>query len=198
MVSRGLKDEALIKSPPSDVIELLPMQTNITRAGRRPIPKGIAIAGLAVLVMVIMQVFSSQGNDYHVTQLAQAGPYALAAIGTCMIFGYGGIAFLGPSIYFAIGAYGIPMWAEVGITSVPALIITLCIALIVALVLDKLLARLESFYLAIAAVAIAFIVQDLSTGLTGLTGGVNGMAVAPLSIGSASLDSNFGRESFRG
>lgn len=105
--------------------------------------------------------------------------YALAAIGLAVHFGYTGLLNFGQAAFMAIGAYGfsvsilnfgLPFWA--------AILVSMALSVVFALILGIPTLRLRSDYLAIVTIASAEILRYVvsTTSLKELTGGSAGLS----------------------
>ncbi|SEG67775.1 amino acid/amide ABC transporter membrane protein 2, HAAT family /amino acid/amide ABC transporter ATP-binding protein 1, HAAT family [Actinacidiphila yanglinensis] len=116
--------------------------------------------------------------------------YAVGAVGLDVLTGYSGQFSFGQFVYFAIGAY---VMAAVRIHAhwpwVPAIIAGVVAAALVAAVIGSLFVRLRFFGSAVGTFFLGAVAVDLISGarLSHWTGGSNGLAVLPVTIGANSL-----------
>jgi branched-chain amino acid transport system permease protein len=116
--------------------------------------------------------------------------YAVGAVGLDVLTGYSGQFSFGQFVYFAIGAY---VMAAVRVHAhwpwVPAIIAGVVAAALVAAVIGSLFVRLRFFGSAVGTFFLGAVAVDLISGsrLSHWTGGSNGLAVLPVTIGSNSL-----------
>jgi branched-chain amino acid transport system permease protein len=90
----------------------------------------------------------------------------------------------------AIGGYGAAyVSAKMGWPPLVGLLVGLVISLIAAWLLSIITVRLRGHYMALATMAFGLLIDSLTTGMSGITGGPSGFSGIPhLSIGSWSLD----------
>ncbi|MEU6083249.1 branched-chain amino acid ABC transporter permease [Streptomyces sp. NPDC047108] len=121
--------------------------------------------------------------------LVLTGIWGIAALGTGLLSGYGGQVSLGQGAVLGLGAYAAALAVtEWGMPEPLGVLLAIGVALAVALITAPLL-RLHGFYLALATLALGLIITQAFTNLGGLTGGVSGRSVPPLSVGGTTLDS---------
>jgi branched-chain amino acid transport system permease protein len=144
--------------------------------------------GIVALVAVLVVLGLLVGGSYQKTMLVFSMISAIAAVGLCVLFGYGGQISLCQGSMFGLGAYTAanlvqklhvdPLLALVGAIIVPALIGWL---------VARPLLRLSSHYLAMATLALGLIMSIFFMQLQFLTGGsdpgiMNMQPFAPLGL----------------
>ena len=141
----------------------------------------LAVGGTAVVLAAALGV---AGNDYVLSVLSFIGIFAVAVMGLVIVLGYAGQIVLGHAAFMGIGAYASAIlthrvgWAPpVGILAAGAL------AAAAAWVAGKPILRLRGFFLALATMAFAIIVDSVLIGWSSLTEGPSGMVgIPPFSI----------------
>lgn len=141
----------------------------------------IAVLGLAG--------FGLLSSDYIVTVLGFAFIYAIFCTGLNFFMGYTGQASFGQSAFAAIGGYGSAiLCTDYGWEPLLALLVTMALSGIAAVVVGYPTLRLRGHYLAMATFALGLIVYEISIEWTSLTQGYMGYAgVPPLSIAGYEL-----------
>jgi branched-chain amino acid transport system permease protein len=132
-------------------------------------------------------------GDYIMYMLSLTGIYIIVSLGLNLLSGYAGQISLGHAAFMAIGAYssayltvklGFPFWfalpASGAVTAVAGILIGLAAL------------RLSGFYLAIATMAFAFIVDEVILNWESVTNGANGIKLSAPSIGPLILDTDAG------
>ena len=129
-------------------------------------------------------------GDYILYMLSLAAIYVIVALGLNLLSGYAGQISLGHAAFMAIGAYsssyltvrlGLPFWFALPASGV--------ITAIAGILLGMAALRLSGFYLAIATMAFAFIVDEVILNWEDVTNGANGIKLPAPSIGPLVLNS---------
>ena len=123
-------------------------------------------------------------NNYTYEIAILVGLNAIVCVGLNLLIGYAGQISLGHAGFYGLGAYGSAILsARYGWPPFAALATaTLAVALIAWLV-GKPVLRLKGHYLAMATLGLGIIVSVVLATEDGITGGPDGMAVPPLTIG---------------
>jgi branched-chain amino acid transport system permease protein len=142
----------------------------------------------AALVLWIVVGTPLFGSSTVYPLLVLAGIYGIAVCGVSLLAGLGGQMSLGQAVFMAMGAYASALaTTEWGLSPLVGLALGICAALTLAAVVSPIL-RLRGWYLAMATVAISFLLQQVVVNLRSITGGNNGIfGVPPLSIGAIEL-----------
>lgn len=116
--------------------------------------------------------------------LVLAGIYGIALIGVSVLAGLGGQVTLGHAAFVAVGAYasalGTTTW---GLPPLVGVLVGVAGALLLALTTSPIL-RLRGWYLAMATIAVAAMLQQVLVNLGPVTGGNDGVyGIRPLSVG---------------
>jgi branched-chain amino acid transport system permease protein len=164
----------------------------ITSTRLRDIGPAAALGGAAVVALLAF-VFATGG--YLVTVLQLAAVYGVFCIGLNFFMGYTGQASFGQNAFAAIGGYGSAiLTVRYGWEPILALIVSMGISGVAAVVIGYPTLRLRGHYLAMATFALGLITYDLSVQWTGLTQGYMGYSgIPPLGIGPFEIDSERGK-----
>jgi branched-chain amino acid transport system permease protein len=143
---------------------------------------------LLLLLLALAPLVVTGVSDQGILVVAMI--YAVGAVGLDVLTGYSGQFSFGQFVYFAIGAY---VMAAVRVHAhwpwVPAIIAGVLAAALVAAVIGSLFVRLRFFGSAVGTFFLGAVAVDLISGarLSHWTGGSNGLAVLPVTIGANSL-----------
>jgi branched-chain amino acid transport system permease protein len=161
------------------------------RTRYRPTPRlrwawqGILTSGAALALLPLVLP-----NNYFLGLATLIGTFAIAVIGLDLLKGFAGVLSLGQGAFLGIAAYGSAIltltyrWDPF-----VALIVMAGVAALIGALLAGSSVRLEGYNMALATLGFSIVVQDLATGLRGLTGGASGIvgigsfAAGPLVIG---------------
>lgn len=144
---------------------------------------GVPVVG-ALLYVLLVPVL---GQTYNLKALTVIPAFGLATVGLALIFGITHQLQLGHAGFFAGGAYGygILVGADVGWAPVLAALAAVTAVGVVAALLGRVLLRLAGFFFAVATLGFGLIVENSIFALREVTGGDNGLSVAPLTAGEA-------------
>jgi branched-chain amino acid transport system permease protein len=132
------------------------------------------LVGLAALGAIIVLAGLSVSGSYHKTMLIFAMINGLAAIGLCLLFGYGGQISLCQGGFFGLGAYtAADLVQKFGVDPLLALLAAPLVPAAFGWLVAKPLLRLSSHYLAMATLALGLILSIFYTQLVFLTGGAD-------------------------
>lgn len=148
----------------------------------------VAVGGAAVIALLFAFVFIRGGYLLTVMQLAMI--YGVFCIGLNFFMGYTGQASFGQNAFAALGGYGSAiLCVQYGWQPILALIASMAISGIAAVVVGYPTLRLRGHYLAMATFALGLITYDISVQWQSLTQGYMGYAgIPPLGIGSFTVD----------
>jgi branched-chain amino acid transport system permease protein len=148
----------------------------------------VTVAGSAAVVLLFAAVLAYGG--YLVTVLQLAMIYGIFCLGLNFFMGYTGQASFGQNAFAAIGGYGTAiLCVEYSFEPVLALLISMAVAGLAALVVGYPTLRLRGHYLAMATFALGLITYDVSVQWTSLTQGYMGYAgIPPLGIGPFTVE----------
>jgi branched-chain amino acid transport system permease protein len=133
---------------------------------------------LGMLALAVYAVTAADG--YAIRLLTVAGIWALMGIGYQLVFGHVGALSLAQGAFFGVGAYAASLtMSRLGLPfGIGLVLAALLPGLLAALVAIPVL-RLETHYFALATLGIAQIVHLVVVNWESITGGANGIAVAP-------------------
>lgn len=139
--------------------------------------KSLAVFGAYLLIAGLFPVF---GSDYFLSVAIVMGLHAIVTIGLSLVMGYAGQISLGQAAFWGIGAYttGI-LTTKWGMSPWFALIIAALIPAIAAFLMARAIAGLQGYYLAMATLAMGFIVQIIFGEWESVTGGMEGLIGIP-------------------
>lgn len=145
----------------------------------------VGLAALCLLGVVLVY------GGYLVTVLELAMIYAVFCVGLNFFMGYTGQASFGQNAFAAIGGYGSAiLCTQYQWEPIAALVASMGLAGVAALVIGYPTLRLRGHYLAMATFALGLITYDLSVQWTGLTQGYMGISgIPPLGIGPFTVES---------
>ena len=141
----------------------------------------LSLAALIVLGVVAI-AFPHYANGFQLFVVTEIAIFSVACLGLTVAIGWSGQTVLAQTGFFGIGAYGTNyLFAH----HVPWLISGLVIAIgcaVLGLIVGLPAARLKGFYLAIATLAFAELIDQVYNDATPVTGGANGTAVHIITI----------------
>jgi len=122
------------------------------------------------------------------------GLFTIVIVGLCLLMGYTGQVSLGQAAFYGTGMYGSAILStRYDVNPWLAMFIAAVITGLVALMVGPIF-RLRGNYLALATLAVGFIVWKVAELQSGYTGGPDGMTGIPyLSVGGFEFDSSFRR-----
>jgi len=143
--------------------------------------KGPAAWGLACVGVLIVAVLPLLIGGTGLTgSLVITGILFIAVLGLDLLMGFAGQVSLGHAGFMAVGGYTAAILAtRHGFAPLAATGAGIVLSLAVALVLSLVTARLRGLYLALATLAFGLLVDSLTVGLTGVTGGPSGLVGIP-------------------
>jgi branched-chain amino acid transport system permease protein len=140
--------------------------------------------GLAVVVTVLTPL--ALDDDFWMTVLANAGAFAVAAIGLSILTGYTGQVSLGHAALVTIGGYTVGyLGADKGWPMLAWMLAALIVGALVGAAIGPFALRLKGNYLVVVTLALLFITVYVVENWESVTGGFNGKSTnaASLSIG---------------
>ena len=155
----------------------------------KPGAQGYVVVGGAMAIALLFGVVFVQGG-YLVTVLQLAMIYGIFCIGLNFFMGYTGQASFGQNAFAAIGGYGSAiLCVQYQWEPVLALLASMGIAGVAALIVGFPTLRLRGHYLAMATFALGLITYDVSVQWTSLTQGYMGYSgIPPLGIGPFTIE----------
>lgn len=148
----------------------------------------LAVGGAILLALLFAFVFIRGGYLLTVMQLAMI--YGVFCIGLNFFMGYTGQASFGQNAFAALGGYGTAvLCVQYGWEPIPALIASMAIAGVAAVVVGYPTLRLRGHYLAMATFALGLITYDISVQWQSVTQGYMGYSgIPPLGIGPFTVE----------
>ncbi len=142
---------------------------------------------LGVLALVVLALYPTLFGIYFTNVFVTFGIFALYSVSLNMLLGYTGLLSFGHAMYFGAGGYGtaLALTHIKGLPLVPALLIGVASASVLALVLAPLMVRVSGNAFSMLHLAFGQLMYVLALKLRGLTGGedgVGGFPVPPLTI----------------
>jgi branched-chain amino acid transport system permease protein len=149
----------------------------------------IVIAGAVAFLLLFAFVFARGGYLLTVLQLAMV--YGIFCVGLNFFMGYTGQASFGQNAFAAVGGYGTAiLCVEYQWEPVLALLFSMAVAGLSAVIVGYPTLRLRGHYLAMATFALGLITYDISVHWTSLTQGYMGYSgIPPLGIGPFTAES---------
>ena len=134
--------------------------------------------------MLLAAALGVAGNDYVLSVLNFIGLFAVAVMGLVIVLGYAGQIVLGHAAFMGIGAYASAILTHrAGWAPPVAILASGALAAAAAWVAGKPILRLRGFYLALATMAFAIIVDSVLVGWSDLTEGPSGIVgIPPFSV----------------
>ncbi|MCC6473507.1 MAG: branched-chain amino acid ABC transporter permease [Burkholderiales bacterium] len=128
-----------------------------------------------VLPPLVPQYFLSLGNTLMM--------YAILAVGLDLLLGWAGQFAFAHIAFYGVGVYGtVLLQSKLGIPFIPGVLIAAALAGLIAFLIAVAAIRLHSVYLALATFAFAESAQWVFNSWEGLTGGADGLRIAPPSV----------------
>ena len=139
--------------------------------------------GLLALAVVLLALPLFAGNDYHYDLMIKIALTAAVAVGLNLLVGYAGQISLGHAAFYAAGAYGSALLVQnYEITPVPAMLLAAAGVAVLAWLVGKPILHLKGHYLSMATLGLGVIAAIVLNNEDQLTGGPDGLPVAPLSL----------------
>ena len=142
------------------------------------------VGGTAALAVVIALLPLGLSNSYFYEVAILVGLNAIVCVGLNLLIGYAGQISLGHAGFFGIGAYGSAILASrYGWPPLASMLTATLAAALLAFLIGRPILRLKGHYLAMATLGLGVIIFMVITTEDKYTGGPDGIAVVPLSIG---------------
>jgi branched-chain amino acid transport system permease protein len=138
---------------------------------------------MALLALIIALAPLAMTNNYFYDVAILVGLNAIVCVGLNLLIGYAGQISLGHAGFFGLGAYGSALLgSRYGWPPLAALGAATAGVALLAFVVGRPILRLHGHYLAMATLGLGIIVSIVISTEDGLTGGPDGMPVAPLAM----------------
>lgn len=145
--------------------------------------------GLAVLAAVVALLPLALPNRYFYDVAILVGLNAIVCVGLNLLIGFAGQISLGHAGFFGLGAYASAILStKYGWPPAVALAAAAALVGALAFALGRPILRLKGHYLAMATLGLGIIIAIVIATEERLTGGPDGMAVAPLTFFGAALE----------
>ena len=145
--------------------------------------------GLVVTALVVGMLPSAL-NGYSLYIVTEVAIFAIACLGLTVVMGWSGQVALAQAGFFGVGAYGAAYLSAHGTPWLLATLVSALAAALIGMLIGLPAARLRGFYLAIATLAFAELMVRVFNEWTSFTGGPQGLAVIPVTIGSLDYTSS--------
>jgi len=127
--------------------------------------------------------------DYFVSQLVFVLIYSIIGLGLMLLIGYTGQVSMGHAAFLAMGAYSEAYLQKLGWPFLLSLPSAALIAGVTGVVVGLPALRVKGMYLAIATMALGFIVEEGVTRADNITGGNSGITLGSLQVVGIAIDS---------
>lgn len=147
--------------------------------------------GLFISFMVLLFTFPLYVPDAYILSLINIMAITLVSVlGLNFLFGYCGQISIAQSAFMAVGAYtsGV-LTTRFGLSFLPCMIASGLMAGVIGIVFGFSSLRLKGLYLVMATLAAQFIIMFFALHLVSITGGISGLRVPPVQLGSITFDS---------
>lgn len=135
-----------------------------------------------VLALVLAVSAPLWVGGYYLGELSIFLTYILAGLGLMVLMGFSGQVSFGHSAFLGIGAYGHSVLLGHGVPFVLSLPLAAALSGVAGAVLGRAVSKMHGFYLAIATLAFAIIVETVLGEWTAVTGGHMGLAVPEMEL----------------
>jgi branched-chain amino acid transport system permease protein len=139
-------------------------------------------------VLLLLAPLMLKGQPYLLGQLTFILIYSIVGVGLMLIVGFTGLLSLGHAAFFGVGAYTQAVMINAGLPFPVALVSAGLLAASVGVIVGLPVLRLKGLYLAIATLALAFIVEEIFARWESVTGGNMGLKVKPPVFLSIEID----------
>ena len=144
-------------------------------------PRSGGMLALAAMIALLPLALS---NKYFYDIAILVGLNAIVCVGLNLLIGYAGQISLGHAGFFGLGAYGSAvLTARYGWPPLAAMLVTTLVVAALAYLVGRPILRLKGNYLAMATLGLGIIIFMVITTEDKFTGGPDGIAVVPFSIG---------------
>lgn len=133
----------------------------------------------AILLALSAPLFVS---SFYLGELSVFLVYILAGLGLMVLTGFAGQVSFGHAAFLGIGAYGTAILTGAGLPYLIALVLAGLLSGLFGIALGRAVSRMHGFYLAIATLAFAIIVETVLGAWTPVTGGHMGLQVPTMEI----------------
>jgi len=142
---------------------------------------------LGMVALIALAVLPWLHSGYWLSQLTFVAIYAIAGFGLQILLGFAGQVSLGQAAFLASGAYACAYVERIGLGAPLGFLAAIAVATALGLLVALPALRMSGLYLAIATMSFGFIVEEVASRWTSVTGGNAGITVPAIRIGSMSL-----------
>jgi branched-chain amino acid transport system permease protein len=143
-------------------------------------PRGRTVSAGAVLLLLFLIALPYLVGGGFMSSLTITLILFIAVLGLDVLMGYAGQVSLGQAGFMALGGYAAAILAtDYGVAPLVGTLAGMALSLISALLLSVVTMRLRGAYLALATLAFGLLMDSLTVGLTGVTGGPSGLVGIP-------------------
>ena len=139
------------------------------------------------LLFIAVLIFPAALDDFYISELAFIYVYAIAGLGLMILVGFTGLASIGHAAFIAIGAYVHAYFISQGFPFLVSFFLAGTASAAVGGLIAVPLKRMTGIYFAIATLAFAILIEELTIHWKSVTGGFQGLAVKPFTIFSFDL-----------
>jgi branched-chain amino acid transport system permease protein len=141
--------------------------------------------GLVILLLLLAPLLL---QDYYLAELGLMLVYVVAGVGLMILTGHTGQVSFGHAAFLGIGAYSHSILMTHGVPFTLSLIITVILSGLIGMAVGRSASKMHGFYLAIATLAFAILIESVFGEWSSLTGGYSGLAVPALKVFGMSLE----------
>lgn len=139
--------------------------------------------GLLALAVLILTLHLALPNRFYFDVVILIGINALVVVGLNLLVGYAGQISLGHAGFYGIGAYAVAVLpTHFGIPSLPAALLGIAAAGLLAFLVGRPILRLKGHYLAMATLGMGMLIAMVLTNESQFTGGPDGMTVPRMEL----------------
>jgi len=146
--------------------------------------QAIALVAFFVLALLVPTVIRA---DYTLQVLFRVFLFAALGLAWNLVGGYTGQLSLGHAAYFGAGAYGLALFSKAGVPPWIAILLSVVLAMLFALLIGSVSFRLRGPYFALATIAFAEVLRLVAKNLPDVTGGDVGTQVPLLFTRSSTV-----------
>jgi len=159
-----------------------PLATRLTQEPTR-LRKAVMFGAIVALTGFAVVALPSVANSYELFLATLILIMSVSGLGLTIVMGWSGQIALAHTGFFAIGAYGSAVLHGHGWNWLLAVLAACGVSVATGVLLGFPAARLKGFYLAIATLAFAVLIQRVSIAADSITGGVTGLPVPSITFG---------------
>jgi branched-chain amino acid transport system permease protein len=156
----------------------------------RALPTRPAQFGLAAVAVGVLLTLPSIVGSYYLVVASLVVVFMVAGLGLVVLMGWTGQVALAQAGFIGVGAYGTTYLTNHGWPWVPSVFVIACFTAAVGSLIGLPAIRMKGFYLAIATLAFASLMQTAFIEADSVTGGVMGVSVTPTLVGGLDADAS--------